>query len=189
MSDSGLEMNKIAAAVLLAGIIAMVAGIASEALYRGGLGEHAEGEHKRGYTIAGAESAGDTGGAPKEDEKPVDILPLLAKADIKAGEAASKKCTSCHTLDKGGKNGIGPNQWGLVGSHFGHMEGFAYSSALAAMKDKKWGFQELSDFLANPKKYIPGNKMSFAGMKNPQDRANLIAYLNTLSDKPLALPK
>ncbi len=181
MSDSGLEINKIAAAVLLAGIIAMVAGITAEALYTGSVGEHGGHEAKRGYTIAGAETAGsDHAGAAKEEEKPVDIAPLLAKADVKAGEAQIKKCTSCHTFDNGGKDGVGPNQWGLVGSHFAHKDGYAYSPALLAMKDKKWDAQTLSDFLANPKKYIPGNKMAFAGIKNPQDRANLIAYLSTL---------
>lgn len=188
MSDSGLEVNKVAGAVLLAGVIAMVAGLAAEALYKGTIAEE-EKDEKRGYTIAGAETAGSSEGAPAAEEKPVDIAALMGKADVKAGEAQSKKCVSCHTLDKGGKNGVGPNQWGLVGSHFAHKDDYTYSSALTAMKDKKWGFQELSDFLAKPSKYIPGTKMSFAGISNPQDRANLIAYLNTLSDKPLALPK
>ncbi len=178
MSGNGLELNKIAAAVLLAGVIAMVSGITAEKLYAAG--EEHGAEAKRGYTIAGAETAAPAGGAAPAEEKPVDIAPLMAKADAKAGEAIVKKCTSCHTFDKGGKNGVGPNQFGLVGSHFAHAEGYAYSPALVAMKDKKWTEQALSDFLANPKKYIAGNKMSFAGIKDPQERANLIAYLKTL---------
>ena len=181
MTPSSFEMNKIAGALLLAGVIAMISGIVSEALYKGSVGEHGEHEMKRGYTIAGAENAGDEhAGAAVEEEKPVEIAPLMAKADAKAGEAIVKKCTSCHTFDKGGKNGVGPNQWGLMGSHFAHKDDYSYSDALKAMHGKTWGPQEMSDFLANPKKYIPGNKMSFAGIKNPQDRANLIAYLNTL---------
>ncbi len=179
MSGNGLEFNKIAGAILLAGVIAMVSGVTSEALYAGGEGESG-GEAKRGYTIASAETTAAPGGAAAAEEKPVDIAPLMAKADTKAGEALVKKCTSCHTFDKGGKNGVGPNQWGLVGSHFAHKDDYTYSAAITAMKDKKWDAQTLSDFLANPKKYIPGNKMSFAGITNPQDRANLIAYLSTL---------
>lgn len=180
MSGNGLEFNKVAAAVLLAGIIAMVSGVASEALYKGGEGEHG-GAEKRGYKIAGAENLEATSGeSKKEEEKPVDITPFMAKADAAAGEKLVKKCTSCHSFDKGGKNGVGPNQWGLVGSHFAHKDDYAYSAAFIAAKDRKWTPQELSDFLANPKKSVPGNKMAFAGMSNPQDRANLIAYLSTL---------
>ncbi len=186
--SGGIEINKIAGAVFLAGIIAMVAGLTAEGLYKGSISEHEE-EVKRGYTIAGAAEASAEGGAAPADAKPVDIMPLMAKADVKAGEAVSKKCASCHTFDKGGKNGVGPNQWNLVGNHFAHNETYSYSAAVAGMKDKHWGFQELSDFLSAPKKYIPGNKMSFAGVSKPEDRANLIAYLNTLTDKPLPLPK
>ena len=178
MSGNGLEFNKIAAAVLLAGIIAMVSGLVSEGLYSGGEGEHGA-EPKRGYSIAVAENPA-AAGAPAVEEKPVDIAEFMAKADVKAGEGLIKKCTSCHSFEKGGKNGVGPNQWGLVGSHIGHKDDYTYSAALMAMKDKKWTPQELSDFLANPKKAIPGNKMSFAGISNPQDRANLISYLSTL---------
>jgi cytochrome c len=180
MSGNGLEFNKIAGAVLLAGVIAMTSGLVSDALYAGGENKlsHKE-EEKRGYSIAVSEAPA-SGGAPAAEEKPVDIAPFMEKADVKAGEGLIKKCTSCHTFDKGGKNGVGPNQWGLVGSHFGHTAGYTYSAALMAMKDKKWDAQNLSDFLASPRKFLPGNKMSFAGMPNPQDRANLIAYLSTL---------
>jgi cytochrome c len=188
--SGGIEINKIAGAVLLAGVIAMVSGLAAEALYTGSITEPDEHDAKRGYTIAGAETAGSTDAAPAAEEKPVDIAPLMAKADAKAGEAVSKKCTACHTFDKGGKNGVGPNQWNLVGNHFAHNDEYSYSQAISGLKDKKkWGFQELSDFLTKPSKYVPGTKMSFAGIANPQDRANLIAYLNTLNDHPLPLPK
>ncbi|MEZ5690065.1 MAG: cytochrome c family protein [Rickettsiales bacterium] len=182
MSGGNLEFNKIAASVLLAGIIAMVSGIVSEGLYAGSGHEAGhDGKEKRGYVVAGAESAGDSSsGVAKKEEKPVDIAQFMAKADIEAGKKLVKKCTSCHSFDKGGKNGVGPNQWGLMGSHFAHKEDYNYSAALEGLKDRKWTEQAVSDFLTNPKKYIPGNKMSFAGIKKPQDRANLIAYLNTL---------
>lgn len=180
MSGHNLEFNKLSAALLLAGIIALVSGLTAQALYAGSLEQGGHEEGKRGYSIAGAEEAG-TPGAPAAEEKPVDIAPLLAKADKAAGELQVKKCTSCHTFDKGGKDGVGPNQWGLVGASFAHKDGYAYSDALKALHGKKtWTPQELSDFLANPKKHIPGNKMSFAGIKKPEDRANLIAYLSTL---------
>lgn len=179
--SGGIEINKMAGAFFLAGIVALVAGLMAEGLYTGSISEHKEEHGKRGYTIEGAESAGEEHGSEAaKDEAPVDIAPLVAKADVKAGEAQLKKCTACHSFDKGGKNGVGPNQWALVGRPIASMAGYSYSPALVAMKDKKWDVQALSDFLAAPKKYAPGNKMSFAGIKNPQDRANLIAYLNTL---------
>lgn len=186
-----LEVNKISASILLAGILAMVSGFIASGLYGGEEPGHKE-EAKRGYTIAGAEAFINGGGgeaAPVADAGPVDITPFLAKADAAAGQALIKRCTACHTFDKGGKHGVGPNNYGVVGGAIAHASGFTYSEAIAGMKGKKWDFQAISEFLANPKKYAPGNKMAFAGIKNDQERANLIAYLNSQSDDPLSLPK
>ena len=188
-NKSGIELNKIAGAILLAGVVAMVSGFIAEALYTGTIAEEKPETGKRGYTIAVAEGASTESGAPAE-QKPVDILPYLAKANAQAGEAVSKKCASCHTFTKGGANGVGPNQWGLVGSSWAHKDDYSYSQAIASEKGKKkWDFQTLSDFLNSPTQYVPGTKMSFAGVKDPQDRANLIAWLNQQSDHPLPLPK
>jgi cytochrome c len=192
---SGIEINKFLGAILLAGIIAMVSGLVAEGLYKGSLSEKEYKRESRGHTISGAEAAIPLASAQpaimglvQHDEKPADIMPLLAKADMKAGESLSRKCVSCHSFEKDGRNLVGPNQWGVVGSHVAHKDNYNYSPAVAAIKGKKWGFQELSDFLANPKS-IPGNKMAFPGIPNPQDRANLIVYLNSQSDHPLSLPK
>ena len=184
-----MEANKICGAIFLAGVIAMFAGLIASGLYNAGGSE----EEKRGYTIAGAEAfeAGAAGGGEaKADTGPVDIALYLATADVAAGEKLLKRCTACHTFDKGGKNGVGPNNYGIVGKPIATVAGFTYSDALNAKKPGKWTFQDLSEFLESPKKYAPGNKMAFAGLRKPQDRANLLAYLNTLgSNLPYPKPK
>ena len=174
-------MNKAAAGVLLAGLVAMVSGKVADALY------HPHPAEKRGFEVevAQVEEAGAAGGAVAE--APVDILPLLAKADAKAGEEITKKCAACHDFTKGGPNKVGPNLYGIIGHPKAGHAGFAYSDAMKA-KGGHWDFQALSDFLHKPKDFVPGTKMSFAGIKKPEDRANLIAYLRTLSDAPVALP-
>ncbi len=181
---SGIELNKIAAAVLLAGVVAMVGSVATEGLYEGG---NENKEAKRGYTVEGVVTA-DTAAAAPAEEKPVDIKPYLAKADPKLGEQLLGRCTVCHTFQKGQPNGVGPNQYGLVGRKVASAAGYSYSDAMQK-KGGTWGFQELSDFLTNPQKTVPGTKMAFAGLKKPEERAALIAYINkTFSDKPLAVP-
>lgn len=171
---SSLEMNKIAAAVLIAGLIALIVGKATNILY------HVDGHgEKRGYQVAGVDASEGAGGAPKEEEKPVDIAPLMAAADAAAGQLVSKKCTSCHTFDKGGKNGVGPNLHGIAGAKIAAKGDYAYSEALKA-KGGNWDAQSLSDWLANPQKFAKGNKMGFAGLKKPEDRAGLIKYLQSL---------
>jgi cytochrome c len=138
------------------------------------------------YVVQGVEAEVGAGGAAAEAEKPIEFF--LASADPAKGEAQFKKCASCHSIEKGGAVGIGPNLYGIVGAKHGHAPGFAYSDALKATGDKVWDWQGLAAWLSNPKKYIPGNKMSFAGISKPEDRANLIAFLNSKSDAPLPAP-
>jgi cytochrome c len=129
--------------------------------------------HKMGYEIEGVVSS--EGGAAKE--QPIEAL--LAKADPAKGQATFAKCTSCHTINQGGANGIGPNLYGIVGDKAAEGRGgFAFSDALKA-KGGTWSFDNLSQWLKSPKAYANGTKMTFAGLGSAEDRANLIAWLNT----------
>jgi cytochrome c len=121
------------------------------------------------------------------------VAPLLASADVEAGKALTRNCTSCHSFEKGGKNGVGPNLWDVVGKKKAHIDGFNYSPAIVAAaakpgEDGLWGYEQLNGFVANPKGYLAGTRMAFAGLRKPEDRANLIAYLRTLADSPHPLP-
>jgi cytochrome c len=115
------------------------------------------------------------------------VAPLLAAADVAAGEKAFKRCGTCHTVEKGGANKVGPNLYNVVGGQKGHISGFAYSDAIKAMGGE-WSYADLNAFLAKPKDFLPGTKMTFAGIKSVQDRANLIAYLRANADTPAPLP-
>jgi cytochrome c len=171
--------NTIAGWVLGAGIAALGLSILSGTIF------HAETpkEGKQGYAIDGVEADGAEGGGT------VTPLPvLLAAADAAKGEAVFKKCTACHTIAQGGANGIGPNLWASIGKPHGHVAGFAYSAALKGVPGN-WDFAGLDKWLENPKKYAPGTKMTFAGLGKPEDRANLIVYLNSQgSNLPLPAP-
>lgn len=113
---------------------------------------------------------------------------LLKNASAENGQAAFKRCTTCHTPDKGGRNGTGPNLWGIVGRPKASHEGFNYSSALKSAGGE-WTYEDLANYLHNPKAAIPGNKMAFAGIKDNAELADLIAYLRTLNDNPPPLPE
>ena len=115
--------------------------------------------------------------------------PLLADANIEAGQKVAHVCASCHTFDKGGVNKFGPNLYNIVNNNHAQMEGFTYSDVLKAMHDKKWTYEALDRFLFNSKDYAPGSKMTFSGIKKAQDRANLIAWVRMQADKPAPLPK
>ncbi len=134
------------------------------------------------------EKAGGEPPAAEAPAAPIDIMPLIAAADPAAGEKAFGKCKACHTVAKGGPNGVGPNLWNVVGGPHAHIEGFNYSSVMAGMHDKTWTYEELSAFLTDPKAYAPGTKMVFVGLKKPEERAAVIAYLRSQSDNPLPLP-
>ncbi|AWK87457.1 c-type cytochrome [Azospirillum thermophilum] len=177
-----MEWNKIFGAVLLAGLIAMLTGFAAQVLVRPHKLE------KSAYVVAtpeGQAKPADTAGAPAG---PAPIGPLLAKADPAAGQTAAKACAACHSFDKGGANKVGPNLYGIVGNHKGHLQGFAYSDALVKTGGE-WTYDELNKFLYDPKGYAPGTKMTFAGLKKDQERANVIAYLRSLADSPQPLPQ
>lgn len=184
---SNLNMNKAAAAILVAGLIGMVTGKVTEFLYFGGP-QHAGGHHeeKRGFSIEVTEAPAGGGSAPVGAG---DLSALYATADVAAGgELFAKKCTSCHTGEKGGADKIGPHLYGVVNRKVASVGSFNYSSAMKSHGDKTWNFDELNHFLWGPAKWVKGTMMSFAGVQKDQDRANLIAYLNSLSDSPAKLP-
>jgi cytochrome c len=178
---SGFEWNKIAGAVLLAGLIAMVVGTVADSLYQPYLSPK-----KRGYAIEVADSDQGAGGEAAKEEV-IDVPTLLAAGNPDEGLKISKKCTACHSLDKGGPNKVGPDLWSVVGRPKAAHEGFSYSDAMKG-KGGSWDYDSLFHFLKAPKNFVPGTKMTFAGFSKPQDVANIIAYLRTLSENPVPLP-
>ncbi|MEJ5977410.1 cytochrome c family protein [Novosphingobium sp. PS1R-30] len=163
------RFNTFAGWALFAGIVAFGASSVSSHYFQA---DKAHRPEKMGYEIEGVVSS--EGGA--DAEEPIEAL--LAKADPAKGEAVFKKCTSCHTANAGGANGIGPNLHGVVGETIGTGHGFAFSDALKG-HGGTWDWKNLNDWLHNPKKFAPGTKMTFAGLSKGEDRANLIAWLNT----------
>jgi len=174
-----MEFNKIFAAVLVAGIVASLTGFVSHKLV------HPHSLSANAYPIEGGEETG--AGGSKVEAKPEPVLALIAAADIGKGEQVAKVCATCHTFNKGGAAGIGPNLWGVVNHAKGSQAGFAYSDGMKA-KGGDWNYAELNKFLWKPKAYIEGTKMNFVGLKKPEDRAAVIAWLRTLADSPAALP-
>jgi cytochrome c len=173
---SSLELNKIVGAILVAGLVAMVSGFIAGELVK---------PHEHGTETAGGHAGEPATPAPPAVEP---VSPLLAKADVNAGQDTAKKCMSCHDFTKGGPNKIGPNLWGIVGSHPAEVPNFAFSDAMKARKDQVWTYEELNKFLAAPRAAVPGTKMTFPGLPKLEDRANVIAWLRQQSDSPAPLP-
>ena len=138
---------------------------------------HANEPEKMGFEVAVADQGGAAEAAPKEAEKPV--MELLATADPKRGAKVFKKCTACHSAEAGAKHKIGPNLWGIVGHDQGKAEGFNFSGALTGLGGK-WTMEELDKFIADPKGYAPGTKMTFRGIPKNSDRAALLVFLESL---------
>lgn len=170
------RFNTIAGWVLGAGIVALGATIVTGEIYK------PERPEKMGYPIEGVEVESD---GAAEAEQPIAFY--LASADPAKGAQVFKKCAACHTDTKGGPNGVGPNLWGAMGKTHGHVPGFPYSDALKSVPGV-WDWDSMSAWLKSPKAYAPGTKMTFAGLSKPEDRANLIAFLNQQSDSPMPLP-
>jgi cytochrome c len=177
------EANKILGAVLAAMILAMVSGIVANILV------HPTPLTKQAYEVAGGPPEGGASTAAAAPAGPEPIAPLMEKASADAGKAKTQLCAACHTFDKGGPNRIGPNLYGVIGSPIAEDRGgFAFSSALQGKgKGQTWTLDNLNAWLFKPQEFAKGTKMTFIGLPKAEDRANVVAYLNSLSDKPLPI--
>jgi cytochrome c len=181
VSMDSFELNKILGALLGTCLILLSLNIAAGAIFSPGKLE------KPGYDIAVPEiPAGGAPAGPAEPDKP--IAELLASSDAAKGENAAKKCLACHTFNKGGPNRVGPNLWGVLNRQKASEAGFNYSAAMKG-KGGEWTYEDLNKFLSNPKGFVQGTNMQFAGLQKSSERADVINYLHTLADNPGPLPK
>jgi len=174
------ELNKILGALLFTCLCLLALSIGAEAMF------HPVKPAKPGFEVAVKEHAAGGEQAKAEPDEPIEKL--LASASIDKGANAAKKCAACHTFGKGEPNRVGPNLYGVVGRERGSHAGFNYSAGMKG-KPGKWTVEDLNAFLQNPKGFVPGTSMGFAGVPRGSERADLIAFLNSKSDSPAPLPK
>ena len=169
------DANRVLTAILMIGAFVVGTRLLAEVLYAVPTLE------RPAYMVEGAEVVSIT----QTDASPAieDIHPLMATADVEAGKSLARKCLQCHGFEEGGKNKVGPNLWHSLGQKIGGSPGYAYSKAFKALEGN-WTVEKLNKFLAKPKDFAPGTKMTFIGIKKAQDRANLIAYINSMSPAP-----
>jgi cytochrome c len=176
----GFELNKIMGAVLATCLFVLSVNIVAGAVFS----THAP--EKPGFVVEVPEAGEGTKQVAPVEAEPIAVR--LAKAELAKGETAAKKCVACHSLEKGGPNKVGPNLWDVYMNKHAHTPGFSYSAGMKAA-DGQWTAEALDAFLANPRTAVKGTSMALAGIRNPKERADIIAYLATLSDSPKALPK
>ena len=178
------ELNKIAGAVLGTMLVVFGIGTIGDMIFE------AEAPEEPAYIIAVAEEAPGAAEATA-DAAEESIAVLLANADPAAGEAAARKCASCHTFEEGGPNRVGPNLYNVVERPIASVEGFSYSDAMQAHAEEAgdWTFENLNAFIASPRQAVPGTTMGFAGIPSAEERADLLAHLRTLSPDPVPLPE
>ena len=176
------ELNKIIGAILGTCILVLVTSFAAGALFAARMPE------KPGFEIAVKEDASHGAGAKEAAAPSEPIEKLLQTASVEKGAGAAKKCAACHTFEKGGPNRVGPNLFGVLNEKKGEGKGgFNFSAAMKA-KGGTWTYDDLNKFISNPKGFVPGTAMGFAGIQKDSERADVIAYLNSLSEKPAPLP-
>ena len=176
------ELNKIVAAILMVALIIIGLGKLSDVIF------HVEKPKTPGYVVEVEQVVANTSQSTAETTLvKTDISALMALGDITTGEKVFKKCAACHSINKGGKNNIGPALYNVVGRSVGAISDYKYSKALSVY-GKEWTFEELNGYLIKPAKWIKGTKMAFAGLRKEKDRASVILYLNQNSDNPLPLP-